>query len=384
MNTKVILCLCGENYEDKELKNHIKECQIFLNKFRLFDYKIAHLLEEYLSDKKNAFLVRFMFKRYIKIINNIIKNFKREKNNKFLKTLSTNKVSNTLSKKDIYNNYNNGSLNNKLLSENDNNGMLTPNNQKDLRKEIITIDLNNNNINNKGLYCKICSEKLSSSKIVHLNCGHDFHYLCLINRLSEGEKLFGKKLNFNFIKCSICDSMLECPSTPYIQDKIDKNKQLYSQISTMIEQRNIYQKNYLSNSSSFLFHICYKCHQPYYAGKNNNICNEENKQDCLCGKDSFVYDAKGSTFCKKHGFDFIEYKCKFCCNIASRFCSQTHFCEECYASKNYENNCEIKKCEKNKCEFSGMHAPNGEEYCLGCFICRYENVKNEYPTFNDD
>ena len=30
-------------------------------------------------------------------------------------------------------------------------------------------------------------------------------------------------------------------------------------------------------------------------------------------------------------------------SIASRFCSQTHFCEECYTSKNYENNCECKE-----------------------------------------
>jgi E3 ubiquitin-protein ligase MYCBP2 len=266
--------------------------------------------------------------------------------------------------------------------------MFTPTNENCQRTEIISLHSNKFYNNNEDLHCQICSEKLCTSKTVHSNCGHDFHYLCLINRLTEGEKLLGKKLNFNFIKCSICDLVIECPSIPNIQKKIDKNKQLYLKVSQMIEQRIIYQKKDPKKASLLLFLICNKCGKPYYAGENNgnnnNNSNEENQQDCLCGKDSFAYDAKGSTFCKIHGFDYIEYKCKFCCKIASRFCSQKHFCEECYANKNYENNCEIKKCDRNICEFSGIHAPNGEEYCLGCFICRYENVKNEYPTFNDE
>ena len=32
--------------------------------------------------------------------------------------------------------------------------------------------------------------------------------------------------------------------------------------------------------------------------------------------------------CAKHGADFIEFKCRFCCNIASWYCwGTTHFCE---------------------------------------------------------
>ena len=140
----------------------------------------------------------------------------------------------------------------------------------------------------------------------------------------------------------------------------------------------------------FQFFLCMKCKRPYYAGLNpekKNIGKKQfygYKEDCLCGKDSFSYDAKGLDKCQKHGYDYIEYKCKYCCKIASRFHSQTHFCEECYLNKiNFNlDNCEIKKCDINSCELKGMHAENGIEYCLGCFICRFENIQNEYPLFN--
>lgn len=235
---------------------------------------------------------------------------------------------------------------------------------------------------------------LKNSEIVHLNCNHDVHQDCLINRLDKGETLLEKEIDFGFLKCPICDSIFDCPSKPEIQEKIDKHKKLFSQIAKMKEQRIIYYKMKPEASSSFLFLLCNKCHQPYYAGKkikrnidinhdedngadNNLIIFEENKKSCLCGKDSLVYDAKGFSKCFKHGFQFTEYKCKFCCNIASRFCSQTHYCEECYAKRNNNNEsiCGIKECDKDTCEFDGIHAPNGCEYCLGCFICRYESFK---------
>jgi hypothetical protein len=38
----------------------------------------------------------------------------------------------------------------------------------------------------------------------------------------------------------------------------------------------------------------------------------------------------------------------------------------------------LPKCDKKTCEVGGNHPPNGEEYALGCSICRNneENFKN--------
>lgn len=75
MNERLISCLCGKNYEEKLLKKHIKDCPKFLNTFKLFDFKISNLLDEYLSKKRNIHLVRFMFKEYLKLINKKIKHY---------------------------------------------------------------------------------------------------------------------------------------------------------------------------------------------------------------------------------------------------------------------------------------------------------------------
>ena len=503
MNKNNIKCMCGENYKENDLKNHIRKCLSFIKRFKLFDYKIAKLLEEYLSEKQNIFLVRFLFKRYIKRIDHKIKKYlyeieinkikyEEQKNEANKNDLITNKPNNEfdeellLSKGKNYtmniDNINNNNLMENNINEikNENNFSLANSQRIDIRRlndkyingdNKIYINDNNKRTKSKSLFssifskktrckycnnmlerneicqnkkcqeildiacekvlscghvclgvrkeincppclqpkckkyndlfsqnidtsCQICFEKLITSPIVILSCNHYIHYFCIIKKLKEGENLYGKKLDFNFIKCPVCDTIFECPSVPEIQKQIEKYKKIYIKVTIMIEQRIIYNKigNNKNPFDQFIFYICFKCNNPYYAGiisknYNNNGYNQfyANKEDYLCGKDSFLYNAKGESLCKIHGYKYIEYKCKFCCKIASRFCSQTHFCEECYSNRNLLNYeiCEIKKCDKDTCEFNGMHAPNGIEYCLGCFLCRFESIKTEYPIFTD-
>ena len=502
MNKKNIRCICGDNYAEIDLKNHIRKCLPFIKRFKLFDYKIAKLLEEYLSEKENIFLVRFLFKRYIKRIDHKIKKYlyeieinknkyKEQKNEENKKELMKNPIKEFNEElhfsqeknytMNIVNIYNDNLMENNINKINNDNNISQANTQKiDIRRfndkylnENNKIYINNNNkrTKSKSLFssifskktrckycnntkdkneicqnkkcreilniacekvlscghdclgvrneincppclkpkckeynnlfnqnidtsCQICFEKLITSPIVFLSCNHYIHYFCIIKKLKEGENLYGKKLDFNFIKCPVCDTIFECPSVPEIQKQIEKYKKIYIKVTIMIEQRIIYNKidNNKNPLDQFIFYICFKCNNPYYAGINNNYNNNRynqfysNKEDFLCGKDSFLYNAKGESLCKKHGYKYIEYKCKFCCKIASRFCSQIHFCEECYSNRNLLNDeiCKIKICDKDVCEFNGMHAPNGIEYCLGCFICRLENFKTEYPIFTDN
>ena len=610
MEGKNIKCLCGEIFKEIHLKKHIKDCLPFLKKFKLFDFKIARILDKYLLEEENIFLVKYLLKRYVKIIDHQIKkrlksnetynkinedkkipdeitnnpksiiNLKEtvffplnknitnkpifpEKNNitntpkniynlkesvfpnennditpkssninniktpiipnqintdtpKYLKNAVFLDEKYNITPKIIYNNklkketnlnennYNNDtktlninetkepfSIEKNLLKNKNHNikinkDIINKNAKKinqtnrDIMGKTINIikrekktssnDINNNKIqinnfpflsqeykkckfcnnnlnkdnlcsnerckdlyfiscqkilkcghyclgvkgeiscppclyknckNNGGLFnqnrdtcCQICLKRLSDSPVVILSCNHYIHYYCILNKLNAGKNLYGKKLNFDCIKCPVCDTMFKCPSIPHIQNEINKKLKLYLRVRDMIEQR-LSLKKFNSNRDPFdlfIFYICFRCGNPYFAGINKDDNNEKdenkfigNKEDCLCGKDSFLYDAKGESLCKKHGYEYMEYKCKFCCNIASRFCSLTHYCEECYKNKNVMNDqlCQIKTCNKDLCEFCGMHAPNGTEYCLGCFFCRLENIKKEYPTFND-
>ena len=80
MNKDNIKCICGNEFEEKKFKKHFRNCNSFLNKFYKFDYKISRLLDEYIVKKEYLLLVRFLVKRYIKRIDEIIKQYKNEIN----------------------------------------------------------------------------------------------------------------------------------------------------------------------------------------------------------------------------------------------------------------------------------------------------------------
>ncbi len=66
--------------------------------------------------------------------------------------------------------------------------------------------------------------------------------------------------------------------------------------------------------------MCFKCQQPYFGGMKacDQVNDYENfkKEELVCGKCAAVAVGGGDKTCPKHGTDFIEYKCKFCCNIS--------------------------------------------------------------------
>jgi E3 ubiquitin-protein ligase MYCBP2 len=50
--------------------------------------------------------------------------------------------------------------------------------------------------------------------------------------------------------------------------------------------------------------------------------------ELLCGGCSDVSQAQ---LCPKHGTDYLEYKCRYCCSVAVFFCfGTTHFCNGCH------------------------------------------------------
>ena len=84
------------------------------------------------------------------------------------------------------------------------------------------------------------------------------------------------------------------------------------------------------------YYQCYKCKVPYFGGMKDCIAaqaasQEFKPEELVCAKCSSLALGLGDTNCKKHGLDFIEFKCKFCCSISQWFCwGNTHFCEPCH------------------------------------------------------
>ncbi len=260
-------------------------------------------------------------------------------------------------------------------------------------------------------YCNICyTEGLGSAPVILLSCNHYVHYHCIKRRL-EG-KWVGPKITFNHCLCPQCNKWYSCPQVPEIQKLIDENQKLYKEICDMalkrLEYEGLDKDPQLTDRNSkwynqkleyalkrLSYYLCYVCKKPYFAGRrecgdgpdvnNDNPNKVYDPKDLVCGKDANLQNVAGKTSCDKHGKEFIEYKCRFCCKIASWFCwGTTHFCEDCHARQcagdyvsKYPKE-KLPKCDKAHCEVGGNHPPNGDEYALGCSICR-----NEVENFKD-
>jgi hypothetical protein len=122
------------------------------------------------------------------------------------------------------------------------------------------------------------------------------------------------------------------------------------------------------------FYLCFKCKGPYFGGMK--ACDPEEPKDfdpndLVCSSCAAISLGAGVAKCDKHGNDFIDFKCRYCCSVALWFCwGTTHFCDPCHNPPTKK----IKPCKgKGNCDLGVAlenHAPNGDEYALGCSICR--------------
>ena len=68
MDLSNIVCVCKKKFNKTEFKKHHKNCKAFKKKFYDFDLRIGKLLKDYLLEKENSSIIKFLFQRYIKLI----------------------------------------------------------------------------------------------------------------------------------------------------------------------------------------------------------------------------------------------------------------------------------------------------------------------------
>lgn len=123
-----------------------------------------------------------------------------------------------------------------------------------------------------------------------------------------------------------------------------------------------------------VFYRCFRCKQPYYGGSVNCVEDalmtdeerERARESRICAMCSCGGKLQNSV-CPKHGQDFIQFKCRYCCRPAVWFCfGTTHFCNPCHNPVNQR----VIPC-PGPPACHGQHPPNdGNEACLGCALCR--------------
>ena len=109
-----IQCICGIKYNKKLFKQHFRNCNQFLEKYKDFDFKISTAISKLFQAKKNSTIIIFLLERYIKLIKH--KNKDKEINIK--RSLSVKKYKENPPSKDKDNN--NKSIDNNINNKNSN------------------------------------------------------------------------------------------------------------------------------------------------------------------------------------------------------------------------------------------------------------------------
>ncbi|XP_076245488.1 MYC binding protein highwire [Calliopsis andreniformis] len=245
--------------------------------------------------------------------------------------------------------------------------------------------------------CMICfTEALSAAPAIQLQCGHVFHLHCCRHVLMK--RWVGPRITFGFSLCPICKVPMEHPT---LAEQLTSIKELYEDVRRKALMRLEYEGLLKADATfgpggryqqdpaayameRYAYYVCYKCQKAYYGGEAR--CDAQvggetfDPTELVCGGCSDVARAQ---MCPKHGADFLEYKCRYCCSVAVFFCfGTTHFCNPCHDDfqrvttipKGELPSCpagpKAKQLEGDECPLHVKHPPTGEEFALGCGICR--------------
>jgi len=212
-------------------------------------------------------------------------------------------------------------------------------------------------------------------------------------------------VTFGFCKCALCKQDIRHSYVKDLRDPIDvlfedvKRKSLMRLKFENLEKHHdiISKGSHFYNDPlgfalhKFAYYLCYKCQKPYYGGDYQCAAAaavEFDPSELLCGACSPI----AAVDCPIHARDYLEFKCRFCCSVAIWFCfGTTHFCEPCHNNngplcsarkedlvqcpcKPKDNNTGMPENIQGPCPLGIKHPPSGEEFALGCGLCK--NLKD--------
>ncbi|KAL9885814.1 MYC binding protein highwire isoform 2-T2 [Glossina fuscipes fuscipes] len=236
--------------------------------------------------------------------------------------------------------------------------------------------------------CMICFvEALACAPSIQLECGHVFHYHCCKAVLEK--RWAGPRITFGFSLCPICKAdikhaMLADILEPINSLKLDVKRKALIRIKYEGLVRDTESRDLTALAMDrYAYYVCFKCQKAYYGGEARcdvEIGEKFNPEELVCGGCSDVARAQ---MCPKHGTDFLEYKCRYCCSVAVFFCfGTTHFCDTCHDDFQRLTNIPKSKLPQcpagpkakqligDECPLHVIHPPTGEEFALGCGVCR--------------
>jgi hypothetical protein len=244
--------------------------------------------------------------------------------------------------------------------------------------------------------CTICYvDELRVSSVAQLDCGHAFHVECLRRKLQS--KWPAARITFGFLNCPTCGQTVQCAALrPLVKALVDYRQLVRAKMLTRVKHEGLLESPKLADPKSpfyqnplalaeatLAYYQCFKCTQPYFGGYQQcEVANDDDRsfdaEHLICS--GCVPDGDFQR-CQIHGTDFIEYKCKYCCTVATWYCwGKTHFCTACHRRQergDYVTKIPLELLPQcggpRDCPLQVSHPRNGTtEMALGCSICRRE------------
>jgi len=244
-------------------------------------------------------------------------------------------------------------------------------------------------------YCSICwVEALKSAPTIKLQaCGHFFHFGCVKEKLRK--RWPGPSISFAFAACPLCQVPItdrifatELTRINTLQAEVKKKAMERLTIEGLTEDPQIttegskyYKQPEEFAVHTFTFYECHLCKHAYFGGRRqcevqaeNVDMSKHNPAELICGGCSTI-----NAECSIHGREYIDFKCRFCCSLATYFCGgKAHFCTPCHDKAGqlveFTNWTTIAACAPCKgapeCPLGLPHTENGEEFAMGCSMCR--------------
>eukprot|EP00039_Didymoeca_costata_P019796 m.338968 g.338968 ORF g.338968 m.338968 type:complete len:382 (+) comp18612_c0_seq1:72-1217(+) len=236
--------------------------------------------------------------------------------------------------------------------------------------------------------CPCCLEPFKDAPTIKLPCNHLVHSECAIQMLKS--KWAGPRIDFNFAKCPTCRARLldHTSHHPSIQPYLRRVRRIFQEVKRKSYLRWQHENGALSSNpdadaieamDKYAYYMCYRCKKPYFGGEEDCAAAMENTfdpKDLVCGA---CVGMAGQKSCPKHGKEFLEYKCRWCCSVATFLCGSIHYCNKCHSiipGKRIQ--AKFPRCPAGPgfkqltgpCPLGVDHTPTGTEFALGCGMCR--------------
>lgn len=233
-----------------------------------------------------------------------------------------------------------------------------------------------------GEDCVTCASPLFEEPAVVLGCGHTFHVACARDRMGLPDEF-----SDTFLKCPLCAVPITASAVPALAAEVERGEAFVGEVRRAARARMRADGRHRDDAvrpggqfdgrpaeyalTLYTFYRCETCDAPYFGGLR--ACGDGGAgaagDERRCGPCAAAHF--GAKCGRGHGDANVEWKCRFCCNVATWFCfGTTHMCETCHSLGPNAAFRGPLPCDKRVCPLGGRHPPNGTEHCLGCGVCR--------------